>query len=456
VSSLADRFTAALLRDPDRGREALGLLRERWGRDAHLQNALHSTLLTRPTFLTAEERDGLQRDLSALVDLLLDLPERMFDGDVVEMCRSAGLDADQRAAVEATWRDREVVLSRADLLRDEQGFKAIEINVHSSLGGIDSGPWHRAFAGLPVFEEFFADQGLGYVDPMDGVAATLRAAAERRGLGPRPSVAIVDWPTSYPALADRLERVAGLLEGHGFSAFACHAGELELRDGRLVRGDRPIDILYRIFLLDDIPQAPELLEPILAAHRGGSLLLAMGFAAELAGNKATLALLSDGVERGRFSPHERALVRRVVPWTRLTRRGPTSWRGLEVDLFELALREQHRLVLKPAGGHAGHGVLLGWTASPSEWREGLERAMGGFWVLQARVHPLAERMPVIEDERGGLDFEDVDVNWGVFAMGGRYGGTMLRAVPRARGGMICVSNDAAVGCCYCAPEVTAA
>jgi hypothetical protein len=448
VSSLADRFTAAMLHDPDRGREALRSLQERAARDPYLQTTPPSPLLTRPAFLTSEQRDGIERDLAGLVDLLLELPERLFDGDVGHMCASTGLDADQRAAVEATWRDREVVLTRADLLLDREGFKAIEINIHSCIGGIDSGPWHDAFAGLPVFREFIAAEGLEYVDPMVGVAATLRAAAERRGLGPRPTVAVVDWPTTYPIFAERLQRTSRLLEAHGFSAFACHAGELGLRDGQLVRGDRPIDILYRTFLLADVPEAPALLEPILAAHRSGRLLLAMSFAAELVGNKASLALLSDSVERGLFSPHEQALVRRTVPWTRLLRRGATLWRGRRVDMRELALREQNRLVLKPAGGYAGRGVLLGSTVSPRAWQAAIDEAIGGFWVLQERVRSVAELVPRIEDS-GRLGFEEVDINWGVFLMDGRYGGTMLRAVPRARGGVISGEHDAAVGGCFC-------
>ena len=451
MSSLANRINSALLRDPDRGRKALRSLRQRSSRDAYLQTQAHSSLLTRPAFLTAAERDGLQSDLSTLVDLLLELPERLFDGDISAAYESTGLDSSQRAAVEATWRDREVVLSRADLLRDAGGFKAIEVNVHSSLGGIDSGPWHRAFARLPVFREFIAAEGLDYVDPMDGVAAVLRAAATRRGLGPRPTVAVVDWPTTYPIFAERLQRVSRLLEGHDFSAFACHAGELELRDGRLMHGEQPIDIVYRIFLLDDVPQAPELLEPILAAHRAGNLVLAMGFAAELAGNKASLALLSDGVERGRFSADEQALVRRIVPWTRLTRAGTTHWQGREVDLHALALREQSRFVLKPAGGHAARGVMLGWTVSPSEWRAAVERAMGDFWVLQERVRPVAELVPMLEDDSDLLGLEEVDFNWVVIIMGQRYDGTMIRESPSTRGGVISAADDASVGCCFCAP-----
>ena len=440
MSAVADRLHAALLRDRARGREAVRALQERAARDPYLQTTAHSRMLGRPLFLGAGERDALQRDLSALVDLLLDLPDRLFGGDVARMCDMTGLDAHQRAAVAATWRDREVVLSRADLLRGADGFKAIEVNVHSSLGGIDSGPWHRAFVAQALYREFLAAEGLDYVDPMDGVARALRAATQRRGLGDRPTVAIVDWPTTFPIYAARLRRVARLLESHGFSAFACHAGELELQDGRLAHRGRPIDVLYRIFLLGDVPEAPQLLDPILAAHASGDLLLAMGFGAELVGNKASLALLSEGVEGSGFTDAERALVRRLVPWTRLTLTAGE-------ELVELAVRRREQLVLKPADGHAARDVLLGSAASPAEWRSALDRAIGAFWVLQERVRPLPELVPTVDT--GDLSFDEVEVNWGVFVMSGRYGGSMLRAVPVARAGLIGAAHTASVGCCFC-------
>lgn len=440
TSAVAERLHAALLEDRTRGREAVRALQERAARDPYLKTTADSRMLGRPLFLAASERDALERDLSGLVDLLLDLPDRLFDGDVAAMCDMTGLDAHQRAAVQATWRDRDVVLSRADLLRGADGFRAIEVNVHSSLGGIDSGPWHRAFLSQALYREFLAAEGLAYVDPLDGVARALRSATQRRRLGDRPTVAIVDWPTTFPLYAPRLRRLARLLEAHGFSAFACHAGELELRDGRLVHGSREIDVLYRIFLLGDVPEAPDLLDPILAAHASGTLLLAMGFAAELVGNKASLALLSEGVEGSGFGDAERALVRRLVPWTRLTL---SAGEGLA----ELAVRRREQLVLKPADGHAARDVLLGSATSPREWRAAVDRAIGAFWVLQERVRPLTELVPSVDT--GDLGFDEVEVNWGVFVMSGRYGGTMLRAAPAARAGLIGAAHTAAIGCCFC-------
>lgn len=455
MSALTERLNASMLRDPDGGRAALRLLQERAARDNYLQTNPPSPLLTRPGLLTGEERDSIEHDLSIIVDLLLELPERLFDGDIGDVCETSGLDPAQRAAVEATWRDRNVVLSRADLLRDRAGFKAIEINIHSCVGGIESGPWHRAFEDLPVFEEFIAAEGLDYVDPIVGVAQTLRAVADARQLGPRPTVAVVEWPTAYGVYGERMRRISHLLEPHGFSAFACHAGELGLRDGRLVCGDRAIDILFRTFVLADVPQAPALLDPILEAHRNGTVVLAMGFAAELVGNKASLALLSDSAERGLFSAQEQAVVRRSVPWTRMVRRGATFWRGGRVDLRDVALREQSRLVLKPAGGYAGRGVLLGWRVSPRAWQAAIDEAMGGFWVLQERVRPVTERVPRIDDESQDLGFEEVDINWGVFIMNGRYGGAILRAIPSARGGVISAEHDAALAGCFCGPATPA-
>lgn len=446
TSTLADRLNSVLLADPGRGREQLGALAERARTDPQLQAGAAEGLLLRPALLGDTEHSQLEQDLAKVTALLLSLPERLYGGDVGAMCDTLGFPLVHRAAVEETWHDASVVLSRTDLMRADDGFKAVEVNLHSSLGGLDSGPWHRAYLDVPMIADFVAAHRLAYVDPLDGVAGALRAASRQRGLGPFPSVAIVDWPTTYPKIEARLSRLARLFAARGFDAFACHAGELTTRGERLYARGRRVDILYRIFVIENLSQNPALLGPILTAHRAGNLVLAMSFLAELVGNKGALALLSDPANAAAFDAEELAAVARLVPWTRFVREGKIDWNGEQFDLAELTERAQDELVLKPVGGYAARDVVPGWTVDRKTWQNCIARATGRPWILQRRIRPVPELAPVLGLDR--IELREFDTNWGAFLVGDRYNGMMLRAVPTRKAGVISTSSGALIGGCF--------
>ena len=448
-SGTAMRWSDQLGADPRGAREHLLRLAARATADPHLQTTTNSPFLTRPMFLPAADRDALETDLAAVQQLLLSLPDRLFDGDVDRMCAHLGMPPSQQMAIEETWLDQRVMLSRSDLIRGREGFRAVEINVHSSLGGIDSGPWHRAMLDEPVFSLFADRERLSYVDPVDGIAGALRGAARSAGLGSFPSLAVVDWPTSYSTFAPRLTRLADQFRSRGFDAFTCHAGELSASGGRLSARGRRVDILYRTFVIDQISEDPSLLIPIFTAHRAGNVLLAMGFVAELIGNKAALAMLSDPRFGDSFDADEQHLIARVVPPTRFVRDGPTIWNGDRTSLLTMAERCREDLVLKPSGGYSARGVTPGWLTDPESWRQALGAAVDQPWVLQERVTPIPELVPQLTET--GIGEQPMDVNWGVFMVGDTYNGTMIRAMPTGSNGVISTSTDAHIGGCFVEP-----
>ena len=67
----------------------------------------------------------------------------------------------------------------------------------------------------------------------------------------RPVVAAVDWPESFVQLEAQLQHSAAALAPHGLDVIPCHLGQLRFADGRVWVGERPVDVLDRIFLLED-------------------------------------------------------------------------------------------------------------------------------------------------------------------------------------------------------------
>ncbi|WP_433044814.1 hypothetical protein [Dactylosporangium sp. CS-033363] len=394
--------------------------------------------LARPLFLTRAEREGLDADLRTLHGLLTGLPERLFGGDAGAFAAEVGA---QGAQVDAarTAAGQAATLSRADLYRAADGFKLLELNVSGAVGGLENSILNAAYLDSPHFAEFAAAQGLGYADTMALLGETLRAEA-----GAGSVVAIVDWPDSYPELEPMLRKTAARLADYGIDALVGHAGQVECRDGAVFLGGRRVDVVYRLFLMEDLlrPEGPALLDPLLAAAARGEVAMFTPIASELYGSKAALALLSDERHRDRFGAAELAVVDRVLPWTRMLRPGAVTVDGEREELLAYARRDRERLVLKATMLHGGTGFVAGWRTEPDAWDRELRAAEGGPYVLQRRVVPVPELVP----EPDGTLRPWVAV-WGAFLTGRGYAGTYVRAVPGTDAGAV-VAGGSLTGCVF--------
>ena len=93
-------------------------------------------------------------------------------------------------------------------------------------------------------------------------------------------------------------------------------GELEARDGRVWLGELPVDIIYRLFMIEDLleyPQAPALLDPILDAAARGEVAIFTPLDDALFTSKGALAMRSDEANRPLFDPHQLASPDRILP-----------------------------------------------------------------------------------------------------------------------------------------------
>jgi hypothetical protein len=266
--------------------------------------------------------------------------------------------------------------------------------------------------------------------------------------GSFPVVALTDWPSSYPTMAPYMRQFAARWRELGLDAHPCHIGELEVRDGRVWLGDRPVDVISRMFLIEDLlesPEAPGLMNPILDAAARGEVRIFTPMDSEVYASKGALAMLSDEQNRHLFDPDELASLDRLLPWTRMVRPGPVTLEdGRRVDLVEYTLAHRDDLVIKPTLLHGGNGVLLGWHEDTTEevWRRQVSEALDGPYIVQRRIRPVPELFP-------GPDGTPVPwvVAWGVFTVSDGYGGVFARANTVDSGvAVINLGSGSSVGC----------
>lgn len=412
--------------------------------------AYQGRFLPQPVFLTAAERAALAADLRAVHDLLVSLPERLFGGSRAALARAVGMTPVQAALVDAAGGGPLTPLARADLYRTADGFRLLEHNITSALGGFENAEINRAMLRHPALAGFVAEHRLGYVDTLRAMVDTMFA---EHGLdaaaGPR--VALLDSPGSFPTFGPRLEVMARLLVAWGIDAVPGHLGQLTERAGRLLLAGRPVDAVFRYYLVEEVTGEADaaLVARVERAARAGAVALTSRLDAEAYGNKGALAMLSDDRHAAAFTSAERACVERVLPWTRPLRRTGTSWYGERVDLVRFALAHREVLVLKPTNEHGGSGIVPGWTVGDAEWAARLAEAAGRPYVLQRRVRPAPEPFADPSGRR------DLVLNWGVFlvdpaatGIADGFGGCIVRGSPDAEVGVISMGGGARVGCCF--------
>ncbi|GHF75636.1 hypothetical protein GCM10018790_61930 [Kitasatospora xanthocidica] len=418
--------------------------------------AYRGRFLAAPVFLSAAERALVAADLLQVHRLLTELPERLFDGDVAAMARAVGMTDTQTDIVRrATTADAPLVpLARSDLYRGADGFKLLELNITSALGGFENAGINRAMLAHPALSEFVAGRKLGYVDTFAGITRTLRAECARHmePRGRRPVVALVDWPESFKSYEPRLKVMAALFDREGIDAVPCHVGQIGENGGRLEVAGRAIDVLYRFFLVEEIatPADAAFVEPLLRAFEEGRVGMFSRLDAELYGNKGALAMLSDDRNRHLFTAEERACVDRFLPWTRHVRATATDAEGRELDLLPYAEAHREDLILKPTLLHGGSGIVPGWTVGPEEWRARLAEALDGPYVLQERIKPIPEVFPA--DDGDGT--QELFLNWGVFLTdplvtgGDGYNGCLVRGSTDPEVGVVSMNGGARVACSF--------
>lgn len=402
--------------------------------------------MSRPSFLEKAEVDQLATDMETLYRLVTSLPNKLYGGDLGAFAASTGVTPDQVQAVLRGRGSAPSRLARADIYRDDKGFRVMELNMSSALGGVDNMELNRAMLTEPFIADFVEQNKLTYTDTLQEVVETIFLECNLEP-GSRPTMAVVDWPASFETLEQQLRQNAAVFDTLGIEALPCHIGQLRLEDDSIWLGDKQIDVIYRVFLMEDLldPAGPALIEPVLRAAERGNVSIFSPMDAELYSGKGALALLSDEANRHLFDADELASIDRCLPWTRMVRSGPVTLEGGGHAMLEdYAVAQQQELILKPVLLHGGMGVIPGWQTDADKWQGLIADAMDGDFVLQRRIRPFTEPYPKAD----GSGFEDWVVLWGAFLGARGYAGMLVRGTEKAEAGVLNMATGAMGGCCF--------
>lgn len=394
-------------------------------------------VLCRPLFVASRELADFTRQVDRLLALVTSLPDRLFDGDLHRFCAAIAVPGPEAALMRRLDAAAAMPYGRVDAYHDGTSFTVLEVNMSSEVGGIEyGGSIPRTLLGYPPFAAFASEHRLNYTDSAAIVAQQIQRTGKGVTGGRDPVVVLLEAPGGIEANGAAWRDVSGRLRAEGLE---CHLGELDaarLAGGRLHVDGRRVDVVFRCFDADQVAAAggEELLAPLHAAERAGRLLVWTPLESELFGNKRCMALLSDPRYRSAFDDTERAVIDAVLPWTRSLAQAPLQLRRL----LDHCREHRGELILKPASGSGGSGVMAGWETGEREWAGLLADRAGTAHVVQRRVVPRAE--PVFDPASGvAADWRAV---WGMFHTPDGYAGGYARALPVGRSAVINLCRDA--------------
>lgn len=392
-------------------------------------------VMSRPFFVPEAEIRDAADDLTDLFRVLLSLPERLFHGDLTAYCATVGFDRQQLGLMRRLGEKPPELYGRSDLYHDGDGFKLLEFNVGSQLGGIDQSQVMPALLRVPAFAEFAAEHRLGYVHTGEQIARSLHAAAEQVDAAGEPVVALLEADGALRSLMPLMLSFQEMLRGCGIDLRLGEVSQVVNRGGKLYLDGSPVDVVLRYFSAKQVVSGragAEAVEPILRAHEAGGTVLLTTLESLLYASKGCLAILSDPYWRQAFSRHEQDLFDRVLPWTRLLIDAETEVRGDTVKLLDYCRSRREQLILKPCDDHGGRGITVGWMVDERAWADALDAAVSEKYIVQERVRQ--RREPVLDPATGRL--EDWVACWSTFLTPMGYSGAHIRALPSDQLGII--------------------
>lgn len=400
-----------------------------------LTRSCGAQLLARPMFIGKAEMAACTDALTQIFNLLVSLPVRLFGGDFSSYCRAINIDPCRAAMIER-FAGPPTLYGRADMYHDGISLKLLEFNTDSVIGGTERSEVSRLLLEVDAFRRFADAHGLSYVHTGERVVRALHAAAQSVTGGAIPTVAYVERDGGLSGYMSLVLSFQEMMRRLGVDVMLGEISQLQSKAGRLCLHGKPIDVVLRYFGIEDIPRsgsAAEAVERIFRAHEEGKVVLWTTMRSWQIFNKGCLALLSDNRSREAFSPQERNIIDRVLPWTRRIIAG-------DRDVMEQCRAYRNALILKPYGGYGGAGVIAGWKVSDNEWKEVLlEVSRNGDHVAQRRIVPRTE--PVVNPETGKV--ENWSAVWDAYLTPEGYAGSRVRALPGDDHGVINMRSSSA-------------
>jgi hypothetical protein len=312
--------------------------------------------------------------------------------------------------------------ARLDSFLTAKAFQYVELNAETPAGIGYNEVLVDLFLELPVMKKFQDRWTLTRFAARERLLETLLGCyRESGGKEAHPRIAIVDYEEVPTRTEHHLFRE--FFESRGHEAIVCDPRHLTYEGGLLRHDGKPIDIVYKRLLVNELLDRKEANAAFLKAAAERAATVVNPFRCKPIHKKAIFAVLTDDELQPSFTAEERSAIAAHVPWTRRVTDARTLRHGQEIDLLPFVRKNRERLVMKPNDEYGGKGVFIGWECSAGQWDDALQQALAASYVVQEKVELQRMSFPELAPE---LRFRDLVVDLDPFVFDGEVEGFLTR------------------------------
>ncbi|MBS7256352.1 hypothetical protein [Flavobacterium branchiicola] len=317
---------------------------------------------------------------------------------------------------------------RLDLTYTEDGFKILEANIGSSIGGwqihsfenlirrlhpelTENKNQYQSKNTLQIYINFLVDQVLKKVTTVkDTINIFIDNGFEETELEQKSAD-----KSSLLFFNDFLQRELAK-RGLTGEAFSGNLNELQLVNN---------DLCYKNNLIHGIAVLSMEVQVNIAVFRAfvtDRVYFPDHIGLKMMGDKRNLAILLELAINEKFSPEENELVLKNVPWTAFIENKKILFKNKEYNLLELLKNNKEQFVIKVARGYQGKDVFVGKFITDNEWQEAIDLALStNAFIAQEFSESIDFMAP-----NGQNNWTPHKLIWGSFGFGDAYGGVWVR------------------------------
>lgn len=319
---------------------------------------------------------------------------------------------------------RSIIICRLDTFYYKNGeIKLLEFN-GDSPGGIGyTDVMTKIYLELPIFKLIKKKYNYMFysLDTRKHLLKSLLDCYLQFGSKQRPTIAIIGWDNIKTR--PEFSFIKDYFEKKGYKTIIANPRALEYRKNRLVFGDNKIDIVYRKVPASQIIKNSDELKGLIKAYKDKKVCVANPLNSFLSSFKGVLSIFTDDKYDFLFTKKEKKIINEVVPWTRRLKDCTTEYKGRKIDLLNYITKNKGRFILKPCYLFGAEGVLIGNETDQSKWENTIRKGLDSRYVVQEKIELPHEIFP---SSSSSPSFTKKNLNLGLFCLGGRCAGGMLR------------------------------
>ena len=382
-----------------------------------------------PTFFSKELILEIETMCSDILELIKSIPKRIFDNDIKRISEYYKLSESFLSQMDIVNFQSDLIVGRGDFVMAEDGFKCVEYNIASNLGGWEAKYIEALYKNESYISEFFLMHG-PTVEIKDSLYICLKHVLsfyknsdlfnnDTKSV----NVVLLDpaGESDHSAnifVQDVYKNVVRELFGTlpGKIQIAT-VGNLNVNQESLYLGNDRVEIL--------IDMSHLLTEEILNLMYKKKLIVLNGPISYLLNNKLNLALLSEHSTSPLFSKEEQDTINKYIPWSRKITKTFKNTDGEETSTINYLNQFKDEFVIKRSDGFGGKDVFIGKNSTSDEWNDAISEALQEEnWIMQ-KFYKSKE----YHYQKGELGYDLHDAIWGFFMFGKTYGGGFARLMP---------------------------